>query len=126
MRAILAILVVLLILAQARLWHDVREMGTLRSLVEQQLEENERLDSRNEALAAEVDDLRAGLQAIEERARSELGLIRDGEEFFLIVDPEAIDGDSRLDVEPDTLPEPPIPIPDTDTDTDTDIPGGNG
>lgn len=91
MRAILAILLVLLVLAQIRLWHDVREMRGLRSLVEQQLEENRSLDSRNEALAAEVDDLRAGLQAIEERARSELGLIREGEEFFLIVDPEAVD-----------------------------------
>lgn len=91
MKAILTILLVLLLLAQIRLWHDVREIRGLRSLVEQQLEENRRLDSRNEALAAEVDDLRAGLQAIEERARSELGLIREGEEFFIVVDPEAID-----------------------------------
>lgn len=107
MRAILTLLVVLLLLAQIRLWHDVREMRGLRSLVEQQLEENRRLDSRNEALAAEVDDLRAGLQAIEERARSELGLIRDGEEFFLIVDPEAVDPallerDESRDSEPGT------------------------
>lgn len=107
MRVILTILAVLLILAQFRLWHDVREMRGLRALVEQQLEENRRLDNRNEALAAEVDDLRAGLQAIEERARSELGLIREGEEFFLIVDPESVDpevleGDPELDDEPDT------------------------
>lgn len=104
MKAILIVLVVLLLLAQIRLWHDVREIRDLRSLVEQQLEQNRRLDNRNEALAAEVDDLRAGLQAIEERARSELGLIREGEQFFIVVDPEEIDPEllgSDAEADPD-------------------------
>ncbi len=91
MRIILAILVVLLLLAQWRLWQDVREVGNLRELVSQQQEDNRQLMQRNDDLAAEVEDLRAGLAAIEERARAELGLIGEDEEFFLIVDPEYID-----------------------------------
>ncbi len=94
MRIILIVLAVMLVLVQFRFWQEVREVRSLRAMVEQQLEENERLEARNEALAAEVEDLRAGLEAIEERARAELGLIREGEEFFLIVDPEHAEPDS--------------------------------
>ncbi len=88
MRAVLIILFILLVLTQFRLWSEMREVRGLRAMVEEQIENNRDLDRRNEALAAEVEDLRAGLQAIEERARSELGLIQEDEEFFLIVDPE--------------------------------------
>jgi len=88
MRIILIGLLVILLLLQVQLWRQFSEMRTLRELVEDQRAENEVLEKRNEALAAEVEDLRAGLDAIEERARSELGLIREGEAFFLIVDPE--------------------------------------
>lgn len=88
MRIILIALLVILLLLQIQLWRQFSEVRTLRELVEEQQVENEELQKRNEALAAEVEDLRAGLEAIEERARSELGLIRKGEEFFLIVDPE--------------------------------------
>ncbi|QKK03220.1 MAG: cell division protein FtsB [Pseudomonadota bacterium] len=91
MRIILIVLAVVLILLQLRLWQEVREVRALREMVEQQLAENKALEQRNEALAAEVEDLRAGLEAIEERARSELGLIREDEEFYLIVDPEEVD-----------------------------------
>ena len=95
MRTILIILVVLLLMVQFRLWHEVRELRALREMVEAQFEENARLEYRNEALAAEVDDLREGLQAIEERARAELGLIREDEQFFLIVDPENAEPETR-------------------------------
>jgi cell division protein FtsB len=91
MRLTLIVLVVILLLVQLRLWQELSEVRTLRQLVEEQLDENTRLRERNEALAAEVEDLRTGLEAIEERARSELGLIREDEEFFLIVEPEDID-----------------------------------
>jgi cell division protein FtsB len=94
MRVILIVLAIVLVLVQFRFWQEVREVRSLRAMVEEQIEENERLEARNEALAAEVEDLRAGLEAIEERARAELGLIREGEEFFLIVDPEHADPDS--------------------------------
>lgn len=88
MRIILIALLVILLLFQVQLWRQFSEMRSLRELVEDQRAENSELEKRNEALAAEVEDLRAGLDAIEERARSELGLIREGEAFFLIVDPE--------------------------------------
>lgn len=88
MRLVLIALLIVLVMVQFRLWREVSEVRGLRSMVEQQLEENEALRQRNEALAAEVEDLREGLDAIEERARSELGLIREDEEFFLVVDPE--------------------------------------
>jgi cell division protein FtsB len=64
-------------------WSDVRELA--RSVHAQQ-RENARLIARNEALAAEVVDLKQGEAALEERARTELGMIRPGEVFFRVVE----------------------------------------
>lgn len=97
MRVILVILAILLVLTQIRMWQEISEVRSLREMVAEQREENEELEARNEALAAEVEDLRAGRAAIEERARAELGLIREGESFFLIVDPEHADTGQRED-----------------------------
>jgi len=94
MRAVLIILLLVLVALQFRLWGEVSEVRGLRDMVEQQLKENVSLRERNEALAAEVEDLRDGLEAIEERARAELGLIQEDEEFFLVVDPEQVESDS--------------------------------
>ncbi len=91
MRIILVVLLVLLIAAQLRLWSELSDVRDLRAQLEEQLEENARLQARNDALAAEVDDLRSGMAALEERARSELGLIQEGEEFFLIINPNQLD-----------------------------------
>lgn len=88
MRIVLIILVIILLALQFRLWQEYRDVQGLRDLVEAQQEENAQLWARNEALAAEVEDLKEGLEAVEERARSELGLIGEDEEFFLIVEPE--------------------------------------
>ena len=92
MRALIALLLILLVVLQTRLWFGDGGVVTVRALnraiVEQQ-EENARLRERNEALAAEVEDLRQGLDAIEERARSELGMIVEGETFFQLVEPPA-------------------------------------
>lgn len=90
MRFILLVLLVLLVGAQLRLWNELGDVRELRVQLQQQLDENARLETRNDALAAEVDDLRSGLAALEERARSELGLIREDEEFFLIVRPDQL------------------------------------
>ena len=54
-----------------------------------QLDENQNLLTRNHALEAEVVDLKTGDAAIEERARSELGMIGQDETFFQIVDPNS-------------------------------------
>jgi cell division protein FtsB len=51
-----------------------------------QREKNAGLESRNAAVAAEVRDLKQGLEAVEERARYELGMVRPGEVFFQIVE----------------------------------------
>lgn len=91
MRVVLVVLLVLLIAAQVRLWGELRDVRELRAQLQEQIDDNARLQARNDALAAEVDDLRGGLEALEERARSELGLIREDEEFFLIVDPRVLE-----------------------------------
>jgi cell division protein FtsB len=79
---------VLLVLLQYRLWvgdGSVAEVWGLRQQVEAQRSENAVLRERNQALEAEVLDLKTGLAAIEERARSELGMIKDGETFLQVV-----------------------------------------
>jgi cell division protein FtsB len=57
----------------------------LQQRVSEQQQENARLEQRNHQLEAEVQDLRQGYDAIEERARSELGMIREEEEFYQVV-----------------------------------------
>lgn len=64
-------------------WREVRQLG---QAVEAQRAENQRLKRRNDALAAEVDDLKKGEDAVEERARSELGMIKPGEVFYRVVE----------------------------------------
>ena len=91
MRTIITILVVLLVLLQIQVWRQYGRVAELERRVETQREENRHLASRNDALDAEVADLKSGLDAVEERARSELGLIREGEEFYLVVEPEDLD-----------------------------------
>jgi cell division protein FtsB len=88
MRALLAILVLVLILLQLKMWcgeGGFRDVRRLEQRVEEQALENETLAQRNRELQAEVEDLRQGLEAVEERARSELGLIKENEEFYQVV-----------------------------------------
>jgi len=88
MRLLLAILLILLVALQFKLWFGeggYRDVQRLAERVEEQAAENEALAQRNRELQAEVEDLRQGLEAIEERARSELGLIKEDEEFFQVV-----------------------------------------
>jgi cell division protein FtsB len=61
----------------------------LRHELAQQRQENQRLRERNLALGAEVLDLKLGLEAVEERARAELGMVRRGETFYQLVEPKA-------------------------------------
>ena len=83
----LSLLVVVLGL-QHRLWlsgDGVREVSRLAEAVESQKAENEQLVARNQQMIAEVADLKAGMAAIEERARSELGMIGRNETFYQVV-----------------------------------------
>jgi cell division protein FtsB len=88
MRVLLAILLVILVLLQLKMWFGeggYRDVQRLAERVEEQARENEALAQRNRELQAEVEDLRQGLDAIEERARSELGMIKEDEEFYQVV-----------------------------------------
>jgi cell division protein FtsB len=88
MKWLAAVLVVVVTLLQARLWlasDGVRELSRLEAAVATQRGENERLENRNKQLGAEVRDLKNGMAALEERARSELGMISANETFYQVV-----------------------------------------
>ena len=89
MRWLISFLLFLLIMLQYRLWlgdGSVSMLWDLEAQIAVQQEENQRLQQRNRAMEAEVIDLKNGEEAIEERARSELGMIKDGETFYQILD----------------------------------------
>jgi cell division protein FtsB len=82
-----AALLAALLLLQYRIWFSgdgVREVLRLRAAVAGQQRDNERLSARNRQLAAEVRDLKQGYSALEERARSDLGMIGADETFFQV------------------------------------------
>ncbi len=89
MKTIIAALAVLFVLLQYKLWFgegSMMEVWKLNRAIAVQGAENAQLLERNQALAAEVADLKEGVDAIEERARRELGMIKEGETFFQVVD----------------------------------------
>lgn len=89
MRLLVIFLVILLVMLQYKLWvgdGGVSEVWRLKKAVEQQQLENRILKERNMALEAEVKDLKQGLEAVEERARSELGMIKKNETFYQTVE----------------------------------------
>ena len=89
MRYLNLVLIVMLAVLQYDLWVGEGSMASvwqLQHAINGQHAENARLKSRNDTLAAEVEDLKSGLSAIEERARSELGMIKQDETFVQIVD----------------------------------------
>ena len=90
MRIVILILFIILIMLQFKLWlgeGGFREVARLEQRVETQRQTNNDLLQRNANLQAEVDDLRERLDAVEERARNELGLIKPAEEFYQVVPP---------------------------------------
>lgn len=88
MKVLLAILLLMFLALQYRLWFgngSVQEVWRLNQQSKQANAELLRLRGRNQALEAEVADLKSGLDAIEERARSELGMIDSDETFYQFV-----------------------------------------
>ncbi|WP_100643739.1 cell division protein FtsB [Alteromonas facilis] len=85
------ILIVLLAALQYRLWfgkHSIPDLWDMQSKIDEQVQQNANLTQRNELLKADINDLKIGLEAIEERARNELGLIKQGETFYRILPAE--------------------------------------
>ena len=88
MRIISVVLCICFVLLQYRLWfgkHSVPDYIALKENVQRQVDNNEQLRQRNKLLYADTDDLKSGIEAIEERARNELGMIKEGETFFRII-----------------------------------------
>ncbi len=85
-----SILFILLIVLQIQLWfgsHGVFKLRNLETAIDQQLETNAQLAARNQQLHAQVIELKQGREALEDRARSHLGLIKEGETFYRILPP---------------------------------------
>ena len=88
MKWLAAALAVAVLLLQYRVWlseDGVREVARLKRAVAVQRADNEALAERNRQLAAEVRDLKTGMDALEERARSDLGMIAHNETFYQVV-----------------------------------------
>lgn len=88
MRVITIVLLIFLVLLQYRLWfgkNSVPDYLSLEDEVARQKVDNDKLRQRNKLLYADTDDLKSGSEAIEERARNELGMIKSGETFFRII-----------------------------------------
>lgn len=98
MKKTIIILIILLLVLQYKIWlgdDGIPEIVHLQEEIESTGKEVDKFQERNSALEAEVKDLKKGLGAIEERARSELGMIGKEEVYYQVVEPR-----------PDQLPEP--------------------
>jgi cell division protein FtsB len=108
MRVLILTLGLLLAWLQYRLWvgeGSLAEVHALKSDIARQTNELTRLRARNQALAAEVADLKSGNEALEERARMDLGMIKQGEVFLQVI--EGKPGEHR----PETARLTPPPVP---------------
>ncbi|WP_335337223.1 cell division protein FtsB [Sedimenticola thiotaurini] len=93
-RILMLLLVAMLAVLQYRLWvgeGSLADLYRLKQDIAQQKEQLLQMQRRNQALQAEVDDLKNGLEAIEERARNDLGMVREGEIFYQIIEPRKPD-----------------------------------
>lgn len=89
MKALTLIFVILIALLQYPLWlgkGSWLRVWNVNQQITSQKEKNKTLKQRNETLSAEVRDLKQGNAAIEERARSELGMIKEDEVFYQVID----------------------------------------
>ena len=94
MKFVIITLFTMLVLLQYRLWIGNGSLTEVHHLQQEKISithENELLIERNDSLSAEVLDLKQGLDAIEERARSEIGMIKKGETFYQLVDRKIFD-----------------------------------
>lgn len=95
MKGLTILLLLILCILQYKLWignGSLTEVHHLKKARNELRDQNRKLEERNESLAAEVMDLKHGHEAVEERARSELGMIRSDETFYQIIDGEDLSG----------------------------------
>lgn len=88
MKLLWSVMLLILIGLQYRLWigsGSFADVWRLEEKIEQQVALNKLLENRNNRLNEEVLDLKRGYDAIEERARFDLGMIKEGETFFMVV-----------------------------------------
>jgi cell division protein FtsB len=86
------VLLAMLVLLQYPLWFGnggVFAVWRLHREIAAQQKENDQLKERNRTLEAQVNDLKQGLEVIEGRARSELGMVKKGEAFYQVIDPKS-------------------------------------
>lgn len=91
MKWLLIALLVLFTALQYRLWVSEgswADVARLEREISEQQQRNDQLQERNRVLAIEVNALKDGLDSIEERAREDLGMIEEGETFFMVVEPQ--------------------------------------
>ena len=91
MRWILCLLLLVLIGLQTRLWFGQgswEQIASLEREIEEQKLANQRLRDRNQVLENEVRDLKSGMDSVEDRARSDLGLIKKDETYYLLIEKE--------------------------------------
>jgi cell division protein FtsB len=89
MKVLMSALVLVLVVLQYKLWlgeGSVTELREIEAQVDVQKQENLTLAERNQVLEGEVLDLKTVLDAVEERARSEFGMVKQGETLFIVVD----------------------------------------
>ena len=116
MKWLIGSLVLLLLVLQYRLWFgdgSAQQFLMLRDEARETHAELLKLRSRNQALEAEVADLKSGLEAIEERARTELGMIDENETFYQFVkkrgaenEAESSTDDQTAELESDSIDQP--------------------
>ena len=89
MKKLLLLLIFLIVYLQYRLWFgdgSLQDVWELHQEVEMQRQQNIELRERNAALQAEVTDLQQGFDAIEEHAREDLGMVKEGEIFYQVIE----------------------------------------
>jgi|TARA_B110000263_G_C15219126_1_gene469024 cell division protein FtsB len=87
MRLVTIVLIILFLLLQVDIWikkDGYKRKVELAEMIEIQTEANKEMTIRNNQLQQEILDLKNGTEAIEEKARTEMGMIKEGEEFYLI------------------------------------------
>ncbi|GGP80849.1 cell division protein FtsB [Shewanella ulleungensis] len=92
MKQLILLMIALLAVLQYRLWqgdNNFSEYVVLQTQIEAQQQSNEKLVARNQILKEEIIDLQSGTEAIEERARNELGMVKEGETFYRVISTES-------------------------------------